>query len=105
MPAIHQESLGSVAVFDHTCPGQNNPQNPWALCTNAAMLLNLAGKQSCFAGDTVVQVRDDTGRAMPTKIKHVKTGQHILCTDTNDDLRLPTEASWCELMNWVSRTE
>jgi hypothetical protein len=60
---------------------------------------------TCFAGDTVLQVRNDTsGRAVPVKIRNVKTGQHILCTDTNEDLRLPTKASWCEVINWVSRS-
>jgi hypothetical protein len=57
----------------------------------------------CFAGDTVIQVRDDAnGRAVPTKIRNVKTGQHILCMDTSEDLRLPTKATWCEVINWVS---
>jgi hypothetical protein len=79
--------------------------NPHSTAFHTSMLLCFfAGRDVCFAGDTVVQVRDDTGRAVPTKIKHVKTGQHILCTDTNEDLRLPTKASWCELMNWVSET-
>jgi hypothetical protein len=50
----------------------------------------------------VVQVRDTAGRAVPVKLRNVKTGRHTLCTDTSDDLRLPAKASWCELINWVS---
>lgn len=64
--------------------------------------LIVAGSIPCFAGDTKVIVQDGGARGSPTTVamRDVRTGQFLQCLDSDDDMRVPTNLTWCEVVNW-----
>jgi hypothetical protein len=102
----HDTWLPTASLFSNpVSPPQSAGCVGGLWCSGANGLFCLRCTGVCFARDTIVQVRDAaSGRAVPVKIRNVKTGEQILCMDTSDDLRLPTKATWCEVINWVSRS-
>jgi hypothetical protein len=35
-------------------------------------------------------------------MSELKTGQHVQCLRSGDDMLAPGEVAWCEVKNWVS---
>lgn len=52
----------------------------------------------CFSGDTLVHIQ---GQSNPIPIRDLRTGQHVMCFNTTEDLRVPKNVSYCKVMNWV----
>lgn len=66
----------------------------WRSCRVSAAC---ACSGSCFSGDTLVRIKES---ANPVAIRDLKTGQHVQCLDTNEDMRVPTTVQFCEVKNW-----
>lgn len=65
------------------------------VCNNQTNKCDFA---NCFAGDTLVHIRE---ASEPIPIRDLRTGQHVMCLDTTEDLRAPRKAAYCQVRNWV----
>jgi hypothetical protein len=68
------------------------------VCPAALCFIPGAGKQPCFSGKTLVRILESP---QPIPIEDLKTGDHVQCMDTTEDMRLPTTVKYCEVMNWL----
>lgn len=59
----------------------------------------LCKRMACLGGTAQVRTLEPPGIAA---LEDVKVGQHIECVDTDDEFRLPSVSTWCEVKNWVS---
>ena len=50
----------------------------------------------CFSGKTLVRTLEHPA---PIPLEELKTGDHVQCMDSSDDMRLPTTHKYCEVMN------
>jgi hypothetical protein len=57
---------------------------------------------TCFAGDSLVRVRDGASERL-VAMRDLRTGQHVRCLHSGDDLAAPRELAWCEVTAWVRR--
>lgn len=86
----------------HTCVVCPPPPFLWCCA-----LLLLAGQSGCWAGASLVMVKDESsGQGVPTPISTVTIGQSILCFEggahLGDDVREPGTPRWCKVTAWVS---
>lgn len=58
----------------------------------------MAGIVPCFSSKTLVRTLESP---VPIAMEDLKTGDHVQCMDTNEDMRLPTTAKYCEVMAWL----
>lgn len=68
-------------------------------CCLGHCLSGRCNQPPCFAGDTLVHIREAPA---PIPIRDLRTGQHVMCLDTTEDLRAPKKIAYCRVMNWVS---
>jgi hypothetical protein len=61
------------------------------------MTLVCAGNPECFAANTMIHIKESP---TPIPIQELQTGQHVLCMDTTEDMRLPTKAKYCKMLAW-----
>ena len=50
----------------------------------------------CFSGNTLVRTLEHPA---PIPLEELKTGDHVQCMDSSDDMRLPTTPKYCEVKN------